>query len=660
MSLVRQPAASVRGRPFAPGELLAKLLLPGRLLWLVVLVGGLLRIFHYDTLSLWRDEGLTMWFGRLPWDEVIPHAAGEFHPPLYFAVVKLAELIAPELTAGRLISVVAGTLTLPLLYLLAALLIGEWAALLSCVVLAISPLHIWYSQEARPYAFTLLLVGVSYLALVLFYRTPRPMWAALYGGSLLLSIYSEYSAIYVLIPQVIPLIYMTKRQGRRALWLWGAGLIAALGFLAWLPQLLHAVVAAAAIQAEYLSVTPDKVGTSVLSVVGVAGNGSYLYGGSSLWDRWPLLQPLFVAVILLTILLGAISLKQKSIMALIVAGGLLFGTIIVGAAMSTLRAGYAERTIIYAVLGWSLIAGAAPFVRLPQMARIVSAVSVGVVLAVSLAMLVTMYRHADKEHWRDLAQDSATAASLGRPLLVYPSVTGILLSAYQPSLNNKKMAVIGDGGDLPDLIPLAQGQPSILWLAYVETNGIDHLRDQLRAQGYQRVIHRYYWNPLYLDLYALPGANFGREVDVNGTFAPVSKQATGWQLPAQGVTLRDLGTGGREIVMKNSGDTESRALYNVPARSGALYTLSFAARSQLTAGEAKSFLLCTSPTGTWTLIAPDDSGEPVPNDGSWHEITIGALCPANTVSLSIDLRNGGQGEAAFRDVKLTEMVAPGK
>jgi len=101
-------------------------------------------------------------------------------------------------------------------------------------------------------------------------------------------------------------------------------------------------------------------------------------------------------------------------------------------------------------------------------------------------------------------------------------------------------------------------------------------------------------------------------------------------------------------------------MYNLPARSGALYTLSFEARSQLTSGEAKSFLLCTSPGGTWTLVAPDDGGQPVPNDGTWHEITVGALCPGGTVSLSIDLRNAGQGEAAYRDVKLTEMVPAGK
>jgi len=346
-------------------------------------------------------------------------------------------------------------------------------------------------------------------------------------------------------------------------------------------------------------------------------------------------------------------------MALMVAGGLLVGTVLVGAAISTVRAGYAERTILYAVLGWALVAGAAPFVRLPQAVKIAGALSTGTVLLISLAMLFTMYRHADKEHWRDLAQDSAAAAALGRPLLAYPGVTGVLLSAYQPALLDE-MVVIADGGDLPDLGRPGEGEASAIWLAYVDLNGMDHLRDQLGKLGYRRVIHRYYWNPLYLDLYALPGAELGRDMDVNGAFGGVGDQATGWQLPGQGLTMQATGAGGREMVMQNNSASESRAVYKVPARAGALYTLNFEARSQLATGEAKSFLLCTSSTGTWTLVAPDDSGEPVPNDSTWHEVTIGALCPAGTVSLYVDLRNAGQGEAAFRDVKLEEMVAPGK
>jgi 4-amino-4-deoxy-L-arabinose transferase-like glycosyltransferase len=661
MPLVQEPQVSVAGHPWLHlREMLSTNTVPARLLWLVVLVGGVLRIYHYDTLSLWRDEGLTIWFGRLPWDGVLVHATYENHPPLYFALVKVAEAIAPELTAGRLVSVVAGTLTLPLLYGLAARLLSQWSALLACAVLAVSPLHIWYSQEARPYALTLLLVGISYLALVSFYRAPRPVWAVLYGVSLLLSIYSEYSAIYALIPQVIPLVYITKGEGRRALWLWSAGLIAALAFLPWLPQLFYAVVAAAAPQAEYLGVTPAKVGTSILSVAGIAGNGSYYYGGISPWDRWPLMQPLFVAAILLVVVAGVIALKQRSTMLLLVAGGLLIGTITVGAALSTMRAGYAERTIIYAVLGWALMLGAVPFARLPRAAKMAGALGAGAVSLVSLVMLVTMYRDGDKEHWRDLAQDGAAAAALGKPLLAYPAVTGILLSAYQPVSLGKDMLVIADGDDLPDLSRSEQGQSGATWLAYVEHDGIDHLRDQLGTLGYRRIIHRYYWNPLYLDLYAQPGADLGSEVDINGKFAGVRNHATDWQLPAQETTLKPTDTGGREMVMQNSSPTESRAVHSLPAHGNALYTLSFEARSQLTSGQAKSFLLCTSSTGTWTLVAPNDAGEPVPNDGTWQEITMGALCPPATVSLSIDLRNGGQGEADFRDVKLTEMVAPGK
>jgi mannosyltransferase len=195
-----------------------------------------LRLYRYDALSLWVDEGLTVGFGRLPWDTVLGlHGAYETHPPLYFVFVKVAELFAPELTAGRLVSVLAGTLTLPLVYALAWRLIGRWGALIATGVLAVSPLHIWYSQEARPYALCFLIITVGYLSLAGFHQSLDRRWAVLYGASITLALYTDYSSIYALAPQALLLIYLLFVHGKRALRLWIAGVIGVGAFLPWLP-----------------------------------------------------------------------------------------------------------------------------------------------------------------------------------------------------------------------------------------------------------------------------------------------------------------------------------------------------------------------------------------------------------------------------------------
>ncbi len=484
-------------------------MIAGRLVWAVVLLGGLLRLYRYDALSLWVDEGLTVEFGRFPWDTVLGlHGAYETHPPLYFALVKAAETLAPELTAGRLVSVLAGTLTLPLVYILAARLIAPHGGLATTGVLAVSPLHIWYSQEARPYALSVLFVCASYLALANFYRSGyRPgsathsgLWAALYGLTVLLALYTEYSVLYALAPQAALLLYLLIKQGKSVLWLWGAGLAGVVGFLPWLPQLLGTAHDYANLQASYLGVSLPRVWASVLSVLGIGGHGSYFAGAvPAPWDRWPTWHVIMLIAILPTVALGLLAVKRHGTYALLTMVGLLAGTIAVGAFISVFRAGYAERTVLYALLGWALLAGAAATVT-GRIIRPVAWASLAVTVVLSLMTLWAIYKGGEKQHWRDLAQDSAAALRSGKPLLLYPTVTGVLVDAYQPHTLDHATN-IADYGDLPGFAQPSRDVKS-LWLAYVEVAGIDHLREQLASRGYTRITHLDYGNSIYFDLYS--------------------------------------------------------------------------------------------------------------------------------------------------------------
>lgn len=143
---------------------------PAVLAALVVLLGALLRLYHVTRLSLWVDEGITVMFSHLPWPAVLGlRGVYDAHPPLYYALVKLVAAVgAPDVVAGRLVSVVAGTAGIAVLYLLVARLATTWVGLTAATVLALSPSHLWYSQEARQYALDVTLALVSYLALVAF------------------------------------------------------------------------------------------------------------------------------------------------------------------------------------------------------------------------------------------------------------------------------------------------------------------------------------------------------------------------------------------------------------------------------------------------------------------------------------------------------------
>jgi hypothetical protein len=514
-------------------------LTPGAVAVAVVVLGGLLRLYRYTTLSLWVDEGITIGVSRLPWPDVLGlHGAYEVHPPLYFALTKAMSLLAPEAVAGRLVSVVAGTLAIAVVYFLMARLVQPWAGVVTALVLAVAPLHIWYSQEGRPYVLMTLLIALSYLALVVYVQTGRRGWVPVYALAVLASVYTEYSAIYALLPQGLLLAYLllvpgirwapntltTNEYGviyraatfnrarasapgherRRAGVLIAAGGCAALAFLPWLPQLLH--TAASGPNKALFAVTPARVASSLLSLMGVAeplsqrGTAAEAAAGLSTGDL--ALYGVLALAVMPAALAGVVALARRSRLALPIALGLLAGTIVTGVALSLIFPGFAKRTVLPGVLGWALLIGAAPFAAgLSRRLKAITLGSAALALLIAGATLVATYQNGDKQHWRDLAAATMQAQAAGGTVVTYPTVAGTLIDVYQPVVMTRPHIAIRDGGRLPALADAGGARPDRVWLAYLEFQGIDAVRADLAAQGYVRHSHTAYPDLLYLDLY---------------------------------------------------------------------------------------------------------------------------------------------------------------
>jgi mannosyltransferase len=156
------------------------------LLWscLILAVAVALRLYRLGHNSLWVDEYSSLVTARLPMAEIPAAAVRVFQAPLYFWLLHLAiGVFGDSESALRLVSAVAGAVTIPL----AALLIrglGESnrVAILSAGLLALNPLHLWYSQEARPYALLVCLGLGSLICLFRALRTGSPLaWAGFAG-----------------------------------------------------------------------------------------------------------------------------------------------------------------------------------------------------------------------------------------------------------------------------------------------------------------------------------------------------------------------------------------------------------------------------------------------------------------------------------------------
>lgn len=124
------------------------------LLATITLTALFLGLYRYNADSLWFDESLTCNHTRASWSGFLNSVvAAEQMPPLYFVLMKLWTGLAGDSEfALRLPSLLCGVLTVPLLGWFLWRLEGPEVGCMGALLLACSPFHIWYSQEARAYA----------------------------------------------------------------------------------------------------------------------------------------------------------------------------------------------------------------------------------------------------------------------------------------------------------------------------------------------------------------------------------------------------------------------------------------------------------------------------------------------------------------------------
>jgi len=119
-------------------------------LFVALSIGLFFRLFYLDHQSFWRDEIISMVNAQKPAKEIF--FLSENFPPLYNLILHFQLSLGSSEFIARLPSVVFGFGSLILLYILTKKMFDSSVAILSIFLLAINPLHIWYSQEARMYA----------------------------------------------------------------------------------------------------------------------------------------------------------------------------------------------------------------------------------------------------------------------------------------------------------------------------------------------------------------------------------------------------------------------------------------------------------------------------------------------------------------------------
>lgn len=133
------------------------------LLALLTAAAAGLRFFRIGGQPLWLDEAFSVWMGSQPPGEIIRLAVDiDQHPPVYHLLLHLWMRLGGTGEAWvRAFSALFGAAAVPAIYGLGSALAGPRVGLLSALILAFSPFHVQYGQEARPYAMLTLFACLS-------------------------------------------------------------------------------------------------------------------------------------------------------------------------------------------------------------------------------------------------------------------------------------------------------------------------------------------------------------------------------------------------------------------------------------------------------------------------------------------------------------------
>jgi len=197
----------------------------GFLLAMTLLAAGL-RLYHLGGASLWVDEILT-------WKMIDPargvHLGTQFFDaiqgPLYLLVIWPLTRLQENEWLLRLPAALAGILTVPLFGGLLGQIMDRRSARLGTLLLAISPFHLWYSQEARGYSFLLLfvvLLGWSYVRMV--EKGPSPGRALALAVTGAAAVLSNMSGLFLIFAMGLTVLLFHRPARPRGWVLWALAL----------------------------------------------------------------------------------------------------------------------------------------------------------------------------------------------------------------------------------------------------------------------------------------------------------------------------------------------------------------------------------------------------------------------------------------------------
>ncbi|MBP1928785.1 putative membrane protein [Methanolinea mesophila] len=413
-----------------------------QLLILLTAAGIFLRFYNLTFNSIWLDEAATYNFSRDSFLEIWNITAnGEFNPPLFHWIEHVMLFFGNSEFTLRFIPALLGAFTIPLFYLIGKEMYDRNAGIIAAAILAFSPFHVLYSQDARAYTTVLFFFTIALFFFLSGLKTGKRSDWILFG---IFSALSFWTHFYVFIGVVILYAYALYVVGKKKGW-------NIKGFSEWI--LSAAVFLIATLPLLAVTVHLFLVRTGSPPTYGAQGLTS-LELTFIQFSGFTLYVTIIYLVLFVMGLIQLFKVKKDTF------------TISVLAVLGTLAASYVlsfvmpmiPRYLIF-LLPFFFVPIAASyhiFFRITKTPKIVYILII-VILAINIPQLYHYYTVPSKEDWRGLGMNLAGATQPGDVVVAVPSYVRMPLEYYYSNATDGTILVgassLGELQAIPDKYP---------------------------------------------------------------------------------------------------------------------------------------------------------------------------------------------------------------
>jgi len=181
---------------------------------LLIAIGALVRFYHIDVQSFSHDEVARIGLGYMGIGDLFDFIVYDGHAPGFLLLLKAWMRLIPTEMTSRFLSMALGLLFIPAIYWLSLKLFDRQVSFFSATLSALSPFHIYFSQDGNLYTLMMLLSVLAMISFVEILSNGGRPWWVFYFISVTAGLYTHIFTASLPVLTTLFLLIRQKTFGR--------------------------------------------------------------------------------------------------------------------------------------------------------------------------------------------------------------------------------------------------------------------------------------------------------------------------------------------------------------------------------------------------------------------------------------------------------------